>query len=640
MVGVILWGGWCPVGAAGASGGANGGATSQNTIQPEREGAGPGEVLTDPEQDASAWNLAAEQLLDDPNGLRTIESVLAPRGLPGPRDAVLRAMASRASLPKAYLLSLQKLLSEEPDSRLLGLSAMSSIRSKAAARVLVEYTQAGQESLIRAAAGEALVRLTGHEPEGPGTDRWVGWYEAHEGLGREQWAELIAQGQARRADRAQRRSARETRQILGLYGRLIEQLPEDERASVIAEMLLAPQPSVRRAGVERAGLQHAIGGQPLGEQVERAIIRLVGSSDASARRDAAELALTIGADATADAVVGAVRIEQDAEVAEVMLHTAARWPCPELVEPVLTWLAAGGSTRAAAAEAATALSAGGLLDEAARGWIGELLRRADIDDLQEVELGLLVSVGNDEDLERVGELLASPDHPSRLAAAQALLLRPEGVDRLIMAARTDSTFVPLASDAILTHRPTAGGLEDLLSLRAQGDPTAEIKRLARSLPIDVLLSVAGIESRSADERVLLLDDVPAREVTPETERQRGEGVVLLAEAYLALGEPAGALRALGAMQPAEEGGPGESLTAERALRTRALVWLDRLDEAEQLGAPEDVWLRALEDVRAEPHAPEVEALIESLFRVTEQPTPEAPAGEGEATPPDPEGEPG
>lgn len=569
-------------------------------------------VLANAEAEPVRWRSAAEWLLgrpDDPEARDAIFDSLKSDSLSGPRAEMLAAIASRSTVPESFLPVLERLLKRTPPTaRSPVLAAIGSVRSRKAADLLVQSTPPSVEPTAREAAFRALIRMTGRESLGWSAQAWEAWHDEHRQLSEREWSMMIVRGLADRADDLESEDNQHTEQIIGLYDRLMDRTPPEERSELIAEMLVAPQSEVRAAGVRRGSLEHALGRTP-GRPVEDAIILLLGSDDPWARKDAATLALAIGAEATAEAVVQAVANEQTPEVVEVLLRAASRWPRPELVEPVLTWLASGDQTRTAAAEAATSLAGAGLLTPSARAWIGALLRRAEIEDLAQVELSLLVSVGEPGDLRRVADVLDDPEHPARLPAAEALVLRSEGVEPLINAARTDGTLVPLAADAILRHRSSRAGLEALLSLHSSGDTSAATRRLVRELTLEELISAASQDARTPAERSLLLDDLPTRDILPQQSGLFRQGLELLALARLEMNEPQQALIAIESLPVSADGVPAE----ETALRTRVLILLNRLEDARRAGAPLEVWQAAIEEIREEPHAEAAEALMRSIF---------------------------
>lgn len=164
---------------------------------------------------------------------------------------------------------------------------------------------------------------------------------------------------------------------------------------------------------------------------------------------------------------------------------------------------------------------------------------------------------------------------------------------------------------MISHRADARGFAWLASIEA---PTAESRRAglvraAAALPTADLLAAARGTEIVVREAMLsrLVDPSAPGDATPDV---LATGLLLLAEARLALERPDAALSALDAIPSAAS----ESLLAGivRA-RTVSLLWLGRVNDAEDVGGPVDAWLEGLERSLLEPHAILVAAVIENRF---------------------------
>jgi hypothetical protein len=88
------------------------------------------------------------------------------------------------------------------------------------------------------------------------------------------------------------------------------------------------------------------------------------------------------------------------------------------------------------------------------------------------------------------------------------------------------------------------------------------------------------------------------------------GLLLLCSTRLELGQPAGALEVLTDLQPIA---PLIDAEEYEGLRTVALLWLNRIDEAIQGRGSVDAWLDGLERAIRLPHATDIAVAIDARF---------------------------
>src|SRR5690606_18167631 len=100
-------------------------------------------------------------------------------------------------------------------------------------------------------------------------------------------------------------------------------------------------------------------------------------------------------------------------------------------------------------------------------------------------------------------------------------------------------------------------------------------------------------------RIAVLSTIARAASMPDETRDIDQAMILLAETNLELSRPENALTALSSVSPAPS---AEDASRAVELRTVALLWLNRVDEALDAGAGVDVWLTALDRIGAEPHA--------------------------------------
>jgi HEAT repeat protein len=172
--------------------------------------------------------------------------------LSAPRSAI-RASAAQtlAVLADAPLVTrLQKLADDEAaDGRVreMALRTLGCSGRKQAARFLLGYLSAEEETLRRAAAA-ALHDLSGQD-FGLDADRWQSWWEAHKHLTEARWLESRLSYQMSRADRLEGDLARSRSQVLHLQQQLYSRLSAVERVNHILSLREQDDPAVRTLAV-------------------------------------------------------------------------------------------------------------------------------------------------------------------------------------------------------------------------------------------------------------------------------------------------------------------------------------------------------------------------------------------------------
>lgn len=581
-----------------------------------------------------------EALLDARSGLTNGQTRDTPPG--GPRAAhtpdaqtlVLRAIAASPSASPWLAAPLIRIVRDTGATdtslprRIAAVSALASVRTRDAVRGLITIAEdRASPATLRAACFQALTRLSGHEEFGDDLSAWSLWLTQIEWLPEAEWRRVLAEGLAARADAAAR-----DRDLA--VGRLTDDLRKalqaattiDDRSRTIERALRDDLEPVQQAGFAMA-LQELANTRPLDQRIPVVALDLLRSDRVSTRRSAAELLSVLAPPGFAEPLANALERESDASVASRLLRCVARWPVESVRPVVLSWIEAGEPARSPAIDAAEALyDRAWLTSPVDRARLLSALAATPIDTLAPSGVRLLYALGSTAEHAQVRALLTSVDPARRQLIGEVLSRDAAATSDLVSLARTDaSMFVP-ALKALTSHDPNADSFYTALALAA---PNPEVRRLmllqlSSRLSVDELLTVAR-DQPDAEFRESLLARLTTEPIaafftpTPTTfidtrmttmHPSMAAGLLLLARTRLDLDQPALALKALDALTPLT---PTRTPDAAIAMRTEALVWVGRVDEAAKLQAGVGAWIDGLRHCIDQPHAPRVLEVIEKRF---------------------------
>lgn len=567
---------------------------------------------------------AARRLLgaQDPGVRRAVAEIIA-RAKPVQSDQpltasqlVLEAIAGRSAAPAWIgepLVQLAQSLAPGVPEEVV--AALASVRTQAAAHVLAEIAASAGDAESRARALNGLRRMTGRDL-GDDVQSWSAWLTEVEFLPEAEWRRVLWEGLAARSDELARLADAAIARIVEAKRREFIELPENGagRAQLLAALLVDELPPLRRLGADLVQRELA-NGRRLGDLVVDSTVELLSDPAPEFRASAADLLAALAPPQAGTVVADALAQETDPRAAGAMLRAVARWPRAQSTPIILHWLESNAAARLGAIDAAAALRRAGYLDDPAdKQAVAGVLRQMTPTTMPDDATWLLIQVGGAADRDYVASWLKSPSPALRLRAAEALASTPDGLDALLAAAREDPSVHQAAARAVAEHRRTARGFEQLASLPAPSDEArvTGLMDVAGELSAAELVQVAEkLEPLALREAVLapLAGQLSGGDRTGSM-ADKVHGIVMLARTRLALGQPAGALDALEAINPLGAAGANAEVVAPRAV---ALLWLNRIPEAEKLDAPAPAWLDALEYARTQPHAKDIAGAIKSRF---------------------------
>ena len=295
--------------------------------------------------------------------LRTTE-----RPLPGPTIGVLRAVAELATAP----LWLEEPLVELPtnagdEAAPAVLAALCSVRTRRAFEAILNATANGSDQAAsptqvearerrRAAAFDALERLTGRSEIASTSAAWEEWFGPLRFAPEAAWTAALAEGLAERADAVSATLNSTVTRLVDSLRRGYLDTPEGQRPARLVSLLGDEMTQVRTLGLELVERDLA-NARPLGDAVVNAVIPLLRDDEPAVRARAAGVLGRVAPMTAARPVAEALSAEQQPGAAAALLAAAVRWPEAAMTPAVVTWLRVPGPTRQAAEKLANRLLA-------------------------------------------------------------------------------------------------------------------------------------------------------------------------------------------------------------------------------------------------------------------------------------------
>jgi len=536
--------------------------------------------------------------------------------------AIVEALGGVSCVPQELLPDLITACNGLPATQKAAmLRAVASVRERAAAQYLVSLLDIpSADTTLRRAVVEALVRQSGRDDLGDDAARWRDLLAALPTD--EAWRDSAILALASKADRERDQKSLIQSRLLETLRALHLATPADKRTELITSMVSDQLPCVNLLGLELISRELSAGNRPDGKLGVR-ILSLLASSDPSIREQAAILIANLSPEGADSAVRNALDSERVPATAAALLNAAARWPSIETEESVLHWVdpavwaSAGTTVRDASLDAAWALYRGGMIrSDQASDRVLDAIRTISLAELNGSGCRLRAELGDQSDLDAIVVLLGSKNPAQRLATAEALITSPEYLPRILAAAREDPLLIDVAVRGVITIAPDVPNFAAIeeATRKAPDQRRAALTVVAGVLNEDEIIDASRRLRADPALREAILATLadPRRVMAERTDPSRlsytAEALVELAELRIELGKYGEALTALETLPEIDTYIPADRL---RDLKTIAFIGVNRLDQARQLGAKPDVWLRALDLCTDQTQAAQVASLIET-----------------------------
>jgi hypothetical protein len=526
-------------------------------------------------------------------------------------DVFLQRVASSPRPPAPAGTMLLELVDRAPQRvRPALFGAIGRFRTRECVGRLIEELQKSRSPEQAEPIWRALVDITGHDDFGADPSAWSAWFESNRFVPDLEWQRELTSGLASNRDRLQASRRAIVTRLVDLSRAMYLTLEAGpQRSARLAELLGDEEPAIRQLGFDLARRELLAASGSLNADVGQAGVRLLDSTDANVRAQAAELVVQLGPPGGEEAITLALAKEQSARAAAPMLAGIVRWPNSTAKVSVLSWLGRDDElTRSPATGAALALARAALFDDEQLAEVLDVLRRRPDAVMGAPSIRLLALIGEPDDWERIARFLTNADPERRRAAAEVLAPLPAFGNRIVEAAAQSSDLFRFAVEIKLNSPMTLRDYDLIASLPAPDERTRQeaLVRMAVFLGPDDLVSVAEAAATPAD-RHALLSTLLGREKQYDVEATN-RCLLMLAETELALAHPERALEALEHM-PVANADP--RVTNARAI---ALLAMGRFDEGSQLDVGPDPWIRALEICVKADHAPDLLARLEERFK--------------------------
>ncbi|HLO39995.1 MAG TPA: hypothetical protein VK176_03160, partial [Phycisphaerales bacterium] len=506
---------------------------------------------------SEAATVLAQRAVMDPAELAAVEGLLegaVTESSPG--WFMLGGLSRQPSIPESMAGMIESALGRADDrSTARALSALAGVRTREAARTILNIGRtADRAESVRRAAWAALAKLSGRTDLADNADAWRQWLDRAESYSREEWAEMLAQGMARRADFAETGRQTAITRLVEAYRRVHVSLPPEQRSEFLAGLMRDDIDEVRSLGFELV-LRELSENARLGTAVEAAAIALLDSPTPSVRERAGLLVAQLNPASARGPVVAALEREADPAAAAALLRAATRWPDEGLLGVALGWVDSQSAAMPSGVDYIRQLLRAGFLQGAeTRELVLQSLRQIPPERTAPGSCDIFVHIGTEDDVRTVARLLSQPSGAIRLAAAQALMNAPEHIDDILLAAQKDPELFEVASRAVSMYWATAEGFRSVASLRAPSQEAWRrgLLRIAELMPAPDIVAVAQTVEPSLREPILSnlasANRILSERLSTATFEALGAGLVELAKLRVTQDKPDGALAALDAMQ--------------------------------------------------------------------------------------------
>jgi tetratricopeptide (TPR) repeat protein len=222
-----------------------------------------------------------------------------------------------------------------------GLGASADIR---AARTLGVLLDDDKYPIVKKAACDALVEMTGLTRNGRDTDAWKKWVQDDAGPGRKN-----PDFRDRLVDLLKRRQQPMPLETMDLLERLFQQIPPENKSLALNNMLTDPQPGARIVGIRLFEDDQTHAGRlsanlPL-------VIDMIGDSSAAVRQQVAKTLFNLNRKETAEALMTQLALETDPAVKAEIIHAVATGMSDIRIVPQLLQLLKDPSERVRVAAA-------------------------------------------------------------------------------------------------------------------------------------------------------------------------------------------------------------------------------------------------------------------------------------------------
>lgn len=347
------------------------------------------------------------------SGLRAVVEIFDPgpivSPLPLPSPSPEQEAAAVAADPYALV-----------ELRVAAIGRLPDHRTQRIAAVLIRLTDEDQPATVRAAAFDALARLSGVLDLGDDVVKWRQWWARHRDLAEHEWQMRLIDHFARRALELREQQQWMQDKLVEVQRQLYRAMPPADRPEALVAMLGDRLEATRNLAMDLMG-QRLVEPEQVGPELRQALMARLDDPSPPIRRRATLLLRDLSDEAAADAVARRLVIgaEQDRSVLRAYLLLLARIPRRPAVDEALRFLGDPELRDGAAAVLAAAADDHMLNDEQASVALKMVRQQLRGDRLPRPQVvALLGRIGDDRDWRRIAGWLDSDNDAVRESAAQ------------------------------------------------------------------------------------------------------------------------------------------------------------------------------------------------------------------------------
>lgn len=269
-----------------------------------------------------------------------------------PAEPAARALARYDVDPQAYTALIKAAGDRQRATRLTAVGALGQITQKPVAETLVALVL-DPDAATRAAAAEALIHLSGHREFDRDAHRWRQWLDGLQTRNPADWRAQVLGEQHAHLEHDEDLTHEQVRQLKAKFQELafedFERQPEAAKPAKLLSHLNDSDASERETGAWIVS-QAVAGGTPMGDDVRKRLIELVGDSSVDVRLQVAQSLAKLSDPGALDAILTQLQLEKDAQVKVALIQAVARIGNARAL-PVLQQLLNDGSADVVAAAA-------------------------------------------------------------------------------------------------------------------------------------------------------------------------------------------------------------------------------------------------------------------------------------------------
>lgn len=394
-------------------------------------------------------------------------------------SAVIKALAER--LPLAPEAAQPQIL-----------AALGKTYDREALRAVMRLLESDRVGTLERLAIRCLIDQTGRADLGEDPQAWRQWWSENEWIPEGAWLARVAQWQLQRAHALRDRVISAEKRSYEVHRELYSLTPAEQRPALLVKFLDDQFSDVRGLGLDLT-TRLVINATPAPPEAIARAVKLLHDRTPEVRASAAQLLAAVGLNGRAAEISGALLVESNPGAARAMLEALALGrPARRDMRIAANWLNDPEAGPAAARLLIAAAENAEFIDPSVRNEVwaslhGDMGRR-----LGPMGVRLFGMLAPAAEFERLVDLLQASDRTISEAAAEALALRPDGVDALLRGAATHQSLARFCAGAIRRWRNTAAGWAALRQIA--GFPEEMLENVAHSMSLHEAIAAAETET--------------------------------------------------------------------------------------------------------------------------------------------------